>query len=233
MHFVIFAAEIWSFSRQHYLIMSMWRDPQLTSWETAFTNSFSCRSWHKNTFIPSSLLNSGSPSTAECSQNRSLCTVTSRLINTWSRSHLPWLPPSEQSPARSSCRWANQWARTNPAFVGHINCIPLKQNIPAPGVAARKLCERHSITKIHRHPQSLFFVTLLVSRVILAWQGAKKASEVRLLRQKRLKRFFKKCCSVHLHLIFLGVVRNAPLVIVWCAELVNAAPGLTPPKAIP
>lgn len=104
MHFVIFAAEIWSwsFSRQHYLIMSMWRDPQLTSWETAFTNSFSCRSWHKNTFIPSSLLNSGSPSTAECSQNRSLCTVTSRLINTWSRSHLPWLPPSEQSPARSS-----------------------------------------------------------------------------------------------------------------------------------
>lgn len=88
-------------------------------------------------------------------QNNTLI-LCSRLINTWKRSHLPRLPLSVQSPAKNSCRWASRWAQTNPAFVGYINCVPLEQNIPAPGAATRwvnAILQQWLHTKLQKCPQ--------------------------------------------------------------------------------
>lgn len=142
-------------------------------------------------------LSSTHPSAAESRQNCPVCTLTSRLINTWSRNRLPRLPPSEQSAARSSCRWASQWERTKLAFVGHINCIPLKQNIAAPGVATGKVCEWHGITEKNKKKftgtlSHYFFGTFFVSRVVGAWQDANswsKAAQTKGVRKKGVVAF--------------------------------------------
>lgn len=115
-----------------------------------------------------------------------LCMLTSRLINTWSENHLPWLPPSERSAAissSSSSSGASQWERTKLAFVGHVNCIPLTQNVAAPGVASGKVCEWCGITagkkKFHSQPPSFSPCSsrFFVSRVVGAWQDAKSWSK--------------------------------------------------------
>lgn len=116
-----------------------------------FTNSpFQCKSWQKNSFMRWIPLNCAkTPPQRRAAKKCPLCTLTSRLINTWSENHLPWLPPSELLAARSSSsssRWASQWERTKLAFVGHINCIQLKQNVAAPGVASGKVREWRGIT---------------------------------------------------------------------------------------